>query len=255
MAGSVSHRALDGSELVLSVSGGMNLSMSASSVARWMVDGREWEFTAGGLTLGEAFAADSGVAFTQVYSMQGESLHVGFGENEIADPQYGFHLTTDLTIGAWFGRRYSIATYAPVRFDGMVELFGRFRFIETPSGLRMVPTGLGVEPSQTAAVTVMKEIPGLGLLITHAMTDADAQRIPAWAGAPTANGESYCDEGEDGVPVFRIATPRTFSMLLPDPADLAGVDEQQRHRATRAVADRLADLTVDWAPARIDALP
>lgn len=250
MTGSVRHRALDGSELVLKAMGVLDLSRPASSVQRWMVDGHEWEFTSGPLAFGPAFAADFKIALEHDYSMQGGVLSVGMGNNRIEDPEYGFHLTTAMTVGAWVGRQQSLVTHIPLDYTDMVELFARFRIAETPTGIVMASSSPGVRPSTTDDVTVMKEIPRLGLVITHAMTDAAADRLPGWAGIPTTNGESYCDEGEDGVPIFRVVSHRSFSLVLPDPQEFRGASHEALHRATHALADRLAGLNVDWEAAR-----
>lgn len=160
---------IDGREIVVSTDDA-DLSNPWTSIARYDVDGNEFEFTAGSRDFGRAVAAEVGCSFTETVRMPPGTLHVGGtsvtsrvlvggGEvrrqdTDVASENAFVELTEKVVVGSWEGENYSvhlvvwggetepgvIATDATAQdLADVVWLFDQFEISESPFGVRMRP--------------------------------------------------------------------------------------------------------------------
>jgi hypothetical protein len=216
------HRALDGRRFQLR--GELDLGQPFTSVVRVTAGGRLHEFTAGDAGLGEEVAAALGSAgFDEELSYQGGRLLIG--RTRPYDKQT--KLAEEMLVAVWQGRRYCLVTQ--LYRMSTAELLGVLRTLRITEH----DDGLSVSPDPAAGsafaepATVIKEVPGLGLLEIGPLTDQQAKNLPSWRGLSTPAGELFRDSLSDGNPYFVLAATDTWTTVVP----LAGT-----------VPDRVPDL-------------
>jgi hypothetical protein len=121
-------------------------------------------------------------------------------------------------VAVWQGRRYCLVTqlYGGSAADVLALLRG-LPITEHDDGIAL-GTGDGVRFARPASV--LKQVPGLGLLEITRLTPELARTLPRWRGVNTAAGELFRDELGDGTPYFVLAGRDTWATVVP----LAGVD-------------------------------
>ncbi|GLY25098.1 hypothetical protein [Micromonospora sp. NBRC 101691] len=206
----VTHRAVDGVRFLLD--GSLDLSAPSTSVADVTINGRLHEFTAGTVGLADDVVRALGVdRFDEELSYQGGRLWTA--RTKPYDPQ--IRLTEDRLVAVWRGRRHSFFTeiYGATTAH-LLGVLRTLRIEEHDDGLtlRPVPKG-GAEFA--APATVLKEVPGLGLLELTTLTRERAERLPSWQGLRTRAGELYRDTLSDGKPYFVLATADTWLSVVP----------------------------------------
>lgn len=229
MAKDVVHRALDGYRFL--ISGDLDLTQPYTSVARYAVDGRIYEFTSGDRRAATAWTDDLGIRhFDDEFSVQGGRLRTARVTNY--DKRVG--LEDHLLAVVWEGRDFSmfIPMYGASATDA-VRIFRLLDLTEHADGLTVAtrnPRRAGIaEPAD-----VVKEVPGLGLLEITALTKTTARRLPAWSGARLPAGELFRDTLDDDTTYFLLTTPSAMVTVLPH-------DESQAPE----VPGRLGRITVE----------
>lgn len=204
------HRALDGVQFLLD--GELDLSCPATSVAEVMIGDRLHEFTSGAPTLGRDVAATLGIdAFTERLGYQGGTLHTA--TKRTYDNQA--MLVEELLIGAWLGTKHSLVTQLPR--GSTAELLGILRALnvaERDDGLVLKPDPkAGCQFANPA--TIMKEVPGLGLLELSTPTSDRRRQLAGLDSKATAGGELFADWLTDGSPYFILDAPGVWMTVVP----------------------------------------
>lgn len=206
----VAHRSVDGRRFLLD--GSLDLSAPFTSVADVTISGRLHEFTAGSIGLADDVARALGVdTFDEELTYQGGTLLTA--RTRPFDPQ--IRLTEDRLVAVWRGRRYCFLTemYGVATTD-LLAVLRTLRIEEHDDGLTLRPTP-GSDAKLAAPATVLKEIPGLGLLEMAPLTKQRAGQLPSWQGLRTQAGELFRDTLSDGRPYFVLATADTWISLVP----------------------------------------
>ncbi|WP_218106631.1 hypothetical protein [Micromonospora pallida] len=227
----MTHRSVDGSRFRLD--GSLDLSAPVTSVADVTINGRLHEFTAGSTGLADDVVRALGVdRFDEELTYQGGTLLTA--RTRPYDPQ--IKLTEDRLVAVWRGRRHSFFTelYGATSAH-LLGVLRTLRVEEHDDGLALLPTSVG-GAKFAAPATVLKEVPGLGLLEMAPLTRERAERLPSWRGLRTQAGELYRDALSDGKPYFVLATADTWLSLVP----LADTDLEQ----VPTLVDRLRVQTV-----------
>ncbi|MEH1099527.1 hypothetical protein [Micromonospora sp. CPCC 205561] len=206
----VTHRAVDDGRFVLE--GALDLGAPFTSVADVTIGGRLHEFTAGPVGLADDVARTLGVErFDEELTYRGGTLLTA--RTRPYDPQ--IQLTEDRLVAVWRGRRHCFLTelYGATTTD----LLGVLRTLsvrEHDDGLTLSPNAKsGAEFA--APATVLKEIPGLGLLELAPLTRQRVGRLPTWRGLRTGAGELFRDTLPDGTPYFVLAAADVWLSLVP----------------------------------------
>ncbi|BCL12301.1 hypothetical protein [Micromonospora sagamiensis] len=206
----VAHRAVDGTRFLLD--GSLDLSAPFTSVADVTIGGRLHEFTTGPIGLADDVVRALGTdRFDEELSYQGGTLLTA--RTRPHDPQ--IRLTEDRLVAVWRGRRHSFFTEMyGVATTHLLGVLRTLRIEEHDDGLtlRPVPKGGAVF---AAPATVLKQVPGLGLVEMTPLTRERADRLPSWRGLRTQAGELYRDALSDGRPYFVLATTDTWLSLVP----------------------------------------
>ncbi len=218
MTQGVVHRSLDGYRF--KISGDLDLTLPFSSVARFAVDGRLFELTAGGHGAATGWLGDLGVrGFDDEFSAQGGRLRMA----KVTDHDKRVGLTDELLAVVWQGAKFSmfIPMYNAKAADA-VRLFELIGVSEHEDGLTVASRNAkraGIaEPADVA-----KEIPGVGLIEITALTKTTARRLPQWSGARLPHGELFRDTLEDLSTYFLLATPTAMVTVLPQDGEAAQV--------------------------------
>lgn len=222
----VAHRALDGRRFLLD--GPLDLSAPFTSVADLTIGGRLHEFTAGAVGLADEVARALGVVrFDEELTFQGGALLTA--RTQPYDPQ--IRLTEDRLVAVWRGRRYCFFTelYGATTVD-LLGVLRKLSVEERDDGLTLRPVGAS-GAGFAAPATVLKEVPGLGLLEMAPLTRQRAGQLPSWRGLRTQAGELFRDNLSDGRPYFVLATTDAWLSLVP----LADTDPER----VPALVDRL----------------
>jgi hypothetical protein len=208
----VTHRSLDGRRFVLS--GGLDLGQPGTSVLGTAVRGRLHELTAGPAGLGDEVAAALGVGrFDEELSYQGGTLLVG----RARPYDRRTRLVEDLVLAVWRGRDHSLVTqFYGASTAGILAVLRTLRISEHRDGVSVRPEP-GAGSDFTAPATVLKEVPGLGLLEVSPLTDQHARTLPSWSGLSVSGGELFSDRLSDGRPYFVLATSDTWTTVVPLP--------------------------------------
>lgn len=215
---SVVHRALDGRRYRLTSS--LDLSAPCTSVVEVSAGARVHELTAGVAALGEELAAAAGASLEEELSYQGGRLRLGRASRY--DP--AVRLSETVLVAVWQGRQYCLVTqlYGGSPAD-VLALLRRLPITEHDDGIAL-GTGAGVRLSRPASV--LKQVPGLGLLEITQLTPELARTLPRWRGVSTAAGELFRDELGDGTPYFVLAGRDTWATVVP----VAGGDGRAAER-------------------------
>lgn len=207
---SVAHRALDGRRFLFS--GPLDFSAPFTSVAELTIAGRLHEFTAGSVDLADELARELGITdFDEELTYQGGALLTARGTSYDAQ----IRLREDRLVAAWRGRRYCFITqlYGGSTAD-LLAMLRTLRIVEHDDGLVVRPdTRAGSKFA--APATVIKQVPGLGLLDMTSLTAERARQLPSWRGLPTRAGELFRDTLSDGKPYFVLAATDTWVTVLP----------------------------------------
>ncbi|MEV8286138.1 hypothetical protein [Streptomyces niveus] len=206
----VSHRALDGGTYHLE--GDLDLESPCTSAVEVVVGGRLVEFTAGPVSLGDDVAASLGLESPESeLTFQKGTLRV-FQSVE-REPRSGLVERPSLVV--WGGRRHALVT----RLYGLsvAEVLGLLRAVriaETEHGLTLQPDRSAGSAFARPA-TVIKEVPGLGLLELSRRTKEHTAQLPPWKGVRVASGELFRDTLSDGSPFFVLSSTEIWATLVP----------------------------------------
>lgn len=210
VASLVAHRALDGGTYHLE--GDLDLRSPCTSAVETVVGGRLVEFTAGPASLGDDVAASLGIGSPDAeFTFQKGTLRI-FRSVE-REPRSGLVERPSLVV--WLGERHSLVT----RLYGLsaAEVLGLLRSVriaESEYGLTLQP-----DPSRGSAfarpATVIKEVPGLGLLELSRRTKEHSAQLPPWKGVTVASGELFRDTLSDGSPFFVLSSATIWATLVP----------------------------------------
>ncbi|MGW1542013.1 hypothetical protein ACWCPM_17575 [Streptomyces sp. NPDC002309] len=206
----VTHRALDGATYRLE--GELDLREPCTSAVEVAAGGRLVEFTAGPATLGADVAASLGIgAADDELTFQKGTLRI----HRSVEREARSGLVERPSLVVWSGERHSLVT----RLYGLgaAEVLGLLRSVriaESEHGLSLRP-----EPSAGSAfarpATVIKEVPGLGLLELSRRTKEHTAQLPPWKGVAVASGELFRDTLSDGSPFFVLASAELWATLVP----------------------------------------
>lgn len=206
----VAHRAMDGRRFRLS--GPLDLSAPFTSAVELTIAGRRHEFTAGSADLADDVAEALGVDdFDERLSYQGGTLLTARASSYDAQ----IRLTEERLVAAWRGRRYCFVTQVyGASTAQLLAMLRTLRITEHDDGLVVRPdTRAG---SRFAApATVIKQVPGLGLLDMTPLTAERTRQLPSWRGLRTGAGELFRDTLPDGRPYFVLAAADTWVTVLP----------------------------------------
>ena len=206
----VSHQAVDGGRFRLS--GPFDFGTPFTSTVEMTIAGRRQEFTAGPVGLADDVARALGVgAFEEELGYQGGTLLTA--RTRPYDPQ--IRLTEDRLIAAWRGNSYCIVTemYGASTADVLAQL-RTLRLEEHADGLVIRPDQRAGSRFEAPA-TLVKEVPGLGLLELAPLTPERAAQLPSWGGLTTPAGELFRDQLSDGRDYVVLVTTDTWLTVLP----------------------------------------
>ncbi|MEH0985131.1 hypothetical protein [Micromonospora sp. CPCC 205556] len=206
----VAHRAMDGRRFLLS--GPLDLSAPFTSVVELTIAGRQHEFTAGSVGLADELAQALGVTgFDEQLNYQGGTLSTA----RVTSYDAQVRLDEDRLVAAWRGRRYCFVTqlYGASTTD-LLAVLRTLRIAEHDDGLVVRPDPRAAS-RLTAPATVLKQVPGLGLLDMTPLTAERARQLPSWRGLRTGAGELFRDTLSDGKPYFVLAAADTWVTVLP----------------------------------------
>ncbi len=206
----VSHQAVDGRRFRLS--GPFDLSAPFTSTVEMIIAGRRQEFTAGPISLADDLASAVGVgAFEEEFDYQGGTLLTA--RNRPYDPQ--IRLTEERLVAAWRGNGYCVVTtlYGASTAD-LLAVLRTLRLDEHADGLVIRPEKRAGSEFATPA-TVVKQVPGLGLLELAPLTQQHTAQLPSQRGLSTPAGELFRDTLSDGSDYFVLVTADTWLTVLP----------------------------------------
>ncbi|MFG3662287.1 hypothetical protein [Streptomyces sp. NPDC047706] len=206
----VAHRALDGATYRLE--GDLDLRAPCTSAVEVVAGGRLVEFTSGPATLGDDVAASLGIeAPESELTFQKGTLRI-FGSVE-REPRSGLVERPSLVV--WRGRSHALVT----RLYGLgaAEVLGLLRSVrltESEDGLALRP-GPPASSTFTRPATVIKEVPGLGLLELSRRTKEHTAQLPPWKGVAVPSGELFRDTLSDGSPFFVLSSDELWATVVP----------------------------------------
>ncbi|CAM3158997.1 hypothetical protein [Stackebrandtia soli] len=206
----VTHRALDG--VAYTLSGDLDLTRPATSVAEVVAAGRVHEFTMGIDSLGDDLAAALGIdEFDSELSFNDGVLRTAVTTEY--DPQT--QLVEHPLLVVWQGKHHCLVTR--LYRASVSDALGLLRTL----GIREEADGLSLTPDASAGTvfagpaTIIKEVPRLGLLEMAAPTAEQTAQLPPWKGVPVSGGELYRDTLADGRPFFVLSTQEVWATLVP----------------------------------------
>ncbi|MCM0676910.1 hypothetical protein NCC78_19780 [Micromonospora phytophila] len=201
---------MDGRRFLLS--GPLDLSAPFTSVVEMTIAGRQHEFTAGSVGLADELAQALGVTgFDEQLNYQGGALFTA----RVTSYDAQVRLDEDRLVAAWRGRRYCFVTqlYGASTAD-LLAVLRTLRIAEHDDGLVVRPDPRAGS-RYAAPATVIKQVPGLGLLDMTPLTAERARQLPSWRGLRTRAGELFRDTLSDGKPYFVLAAQDTWVTVLP----------------------------------------
>ncbi|GAA3793276.1 hypothetical protein [Streptomyces chiangmaiensis] len=210
VASFVTHRALDGGTYRLE--GDLDLRAPCTSAVEVVVGARLVEFTAGPATLGDDVASSLSLgAPDSELTFQKGTLRVY--ESIEREPRSG--LVERPLLVVWRGERHALVT----RLYGLsvTEVLGLLRSV----GIAESEYGLTLQPSRSAGsaftrpATLIKEVPGLGLLELSRRTKEHTAQLPPWKGVAVASGELFRDTLSDGSPFFVLSSTEIWATVVP----------------------------------------
>ncbi|MFD4116655.1 hypothetical protein ACFWSJ_24775 [Streptomyces niveus] len=206
----VTHRALDGGTYHLE--GDLDLESPCTSAVEVVVGGRLVEFTAGPDSLGDDVAASLGLESPESeLTFQKGTLRI----YQSVERELRSGVVERPSLVVWCGRRHALVT----RLYGLsvAEVLGLLRSVriaETESGLTLQPDRSAGSAFARPA-TVIKEVPGLGLLELSRRTKEHTAQLPPWKGVRVASGELFRDTLSDGSPFFVLSSTEIWATLVP----------------------------------------
>jgi hypothetical protein len=209
-AATVDHRALDGTTYRLASA--LDLDLPFTSVAEVAIDGRLVELTAGPAALGENVAESLGVTeFDSELSFQGGTLRTAVKSEYDAQSK----TVEKPMLVVWQGKRFSLVTRL-YRLD-VRDVLGMLRTLhiaEHTDGINLTPeSAAGSRFARPASV--IKEVPGLGLVEMSKVTREHTAQLPPWKGVSVKSGELYRDTLSDGSPFFVLSSPKVWATVVP----------------------------------------
>ncbi|MEQ4195921.1 MULTISPECIES: hypothetical protein [unclassified Streptomyces] len=206
----VEHRALDG--VAYHLAGPLDLTEPATSVVEVAVDGRLHEFTAGPPGLADAVADSLGISeFDSELSFRGGTLRTATTSEYDGQAQQ----VENPTLVVWQGRRFSLVTRIyRARLADVLALLRPLGIAEHQDGIVLAPdSAVGARWARPA--TVIKEVPGLGLVEMSRRTREHTAQLPPWEGASVRSGELFRDSLSDGNPFFVLSGPELWATIVP----------------------------------------
>ncbi|MET7640863.1 hypothetical protein [Streptomyces sp. NPDC005438] len=231
-ATTVDHRALDGTAYRLESA--LDLKLPFTSVAEVSINGRLVELTAGPAQLGENIARSLGVEkFDSELSFQGGTLRT------VAKREYDAQskIVEKPMLVVWQGKRFSLVTRLyRLELRDVLGMLRTLHIAEHTEGITLTPQAdTGSRFARPASV--IKEVPGLGLVEMSKVTAEHSAQLPPWKGAQVKSGELYRDTLSDGKPFFILSNPKVWATVVP----LAGTKVERVpdlvERLTLAIAD------------------
>jgi len=228
---SVTHEALDGGRIELRTN--LETGEPYTSFLNLQLGSHIQEFSSGMREYAAANGRDLGVErFEEEYHLTGGTLRLGSTIQDIA-PHNKVRAT--LAVAAWEGTSFSLFTHA-YNADSAGELLGilaQVRISESAFGVTLAPQ----DPVQTPIthVSVVKDLPGLGLLQIEPATPELIKSLPGWPGSTVAGGELFIDNTDGGGSTFVLAGRSAITRIIPDPDD-----------AVDKLLPALAELRIDW---------
>ncbi|MGW1818916.1 hypothetical protein ACWCQM_35815 [Streptomyces sp. NPDC002125] len=206
----VTHRALDGGTYHLE--GGIDLQAPCTSAVEVVAGGRLVEFTAGPASLGDDVAASLGIESPESeLTFQKGTLRI-FRSVE-REPRSG--LVERPVLVVWRGERHSLVTRLyGLDVAAVLGLLRSVRIAESEYGLTLQPDASAGSAFARPA-TVIKEVPGLGLLELSRRTKEHTAQLPPWKGVAVASGELFRDTLSDGSPFFVLSSTEIWATLVP----------------------------------------
>ncbi|WP_203911575.1 hypothetical protein [Rhizocola hellebori] len=206
----MSHQAVDGFRF--RISGPFDLGEPFTSTVEMSIAGRRQEFTAGPASLADDVARAVGVEkFDEEFGYQGGALLTA--RTTSYDPQ--IRLTEDRLIAAWRGEHYCVVTqlYRASTAD-LLAVLRTLRIQEHADGLAIRPDP-GAGSAFAGPATLVKQVPGLGLLELAPLTPQHSAQLPSRRGMMTSAGELFRDTLSDGSDYFVLVTADTWLTVMP----------------------------------------
>lgn len=206
----VTHRALDGGTYHLE--GDVDLRAPCTSAVEVVAGGRLIEFTAGPASLGDDVAASLGIGAPESeLTFQKGTLRI-FRSVE-REPRSGLVERPSLVV--WRGERHALVTRLyGLDVAAVLGLLRSVRITESEHGLTLQPD-LSAGSAFARPATVIKEVPGLGLLELSRRTKEHTAQLPPWKGVAVASGELFRDTLSDGSPFFVLSSTEIWATVVP----------------------------------------
>ncbi|SCK52850.1 hypothetical protein H181DRAFT_04810 [Streptomyces sp. WMMB 714] len=230
-AATVDHRALDGTAYRLASA--LDLELPFTSVAEVTVGGRLLELTAGPAGLGEDIAASLGITeFESELSFQGGTLRTAVKSEYDAQTK----TVEKPMLVVWQGKRFSLVTRLyRLSLRDVLGMLRTLNIAEHDEGITLTPErAAGSRFARPASV--IKEVPGVGLVEMSRVTAEHTAQLPPWKGVKVESGELYRDTLSDGSPFFVLSSRDVWATVVP----LADTDVER-------VPDRVGRLTLRLA--------
>jgi hypothetical protein len=233
LAVQVTHVAIDGSTVTIDATA-FNPDFHASSVGIYTINGHWQEFTTSYRDFGAAVAADLSLSLGESYTLQGGRLRLGTTSVHFPDMGKGVRQTDLLHLAVWEGRRFSVHTH---RYNGkahdLIDVFDRFDLLEDAGGIHLQPRDPGQvrfarEPS------LLREVPGVGVLQIRPMTPQVARTVPPWRGTAVAGGELFVGRRPGNLHLVLVGK-RSHTLIMRQGEDCGKDDLSQIQR-----------MSVDW---------
>lgn len=214
----VEHRALDG--VAFQLSGPLDLTRPATSVVEVSADGRLYEFTSGPLDFAESVAASLGITeFDSELAFQGGTLRTATTSEYDKQAKQ----VENPTLVVWQGRKFSLITRLyRARLADVLVLLRTLGIAEHQDGVVLTPDK-AAGARQARPATVIKEVPGLGLIEMSRKSREHTAQLPPWEGASVKAGELFRDSLSDGNPFFVLSGTALWATIVP----LADTDAEQ----------------------------
>lgn len=209
-AATVDHRALDGTAYRLASA--LDLELPFTSVAEVAVNGRLVELTAGPAALGENIAASLGITeFESELSFQGGTLRTAVKSEYDAQSK----TVEKPMLVVWQGKRFCLVTRLyRLTVRDVLGMLRTLHIAEHDEGITLTPDSASGSRFARPA-SVIKEVPGLGLVEMSKVTAEHTAQLPPWKGVQTEGGELYRDTLSDGKPFFVLAGPEVWATVVP----------------------------------------
>ncbi len=227
----VDHRALDGTAYRLASA--LDLELPATSVAEVTIGGKLLELTAGPARLGEDIAASLGITeFESELSFQGGTLRTAVKSEYDAQTK----TVEKPMLVVWQGKRFSLVTRLyRLSLRDVLGMLRTLNIAEHDEGIALTPErSAGSRFARPASV--IKEVPGVGLVEMSRVTAEHTAQLPPWKGVQVESGELYRDTLSDGSPFFVLSSRDVWATVVP----LADTDVER-------VPDRVGRLTLRLA--------